>query len=179
MKKSIFSLIEYFTLLFAVFLLNSCTTALIELDAGYQTRLHYPAGSEVVIGKATVESDVVVEDTLKTPNERPMGKSYRVRDSQKSQKHTHESILDELLDAAQRSFPNEMVDIRNATIGYKYIGVGKPLQLTRWDTVARTRLEAGKKITEWRQESRVVTMPTYKFQIIYYADIVKITPLIR
>lgn len=190
MKKTLFSLMQYLTLVLVVSLLNSCGVMSLYISEEYQIKLNQPTGSEEIIGRVAVEGEVwetLVESTNYTPTNpppsTPMGSGMRVNvtmdgryymikryipelnilERQEIKRHPHEDILDELFNEAQKSFPNENIDIRNATEGYRYIGTGK------------TR----RKKEDSRGNIREVEVPIYQFRIIYYADIVKITPLVR
>jgi len=179
MKKKLFNLMKYFTLLLIAFILNSCGVITLHISEEYQTKLHPPAESEQVIGRVTLEGRVwespigEVYTPRNPPPSKPMGKpmstSIDIHGRPEFKRHLDEDILDELLDEAQNRFPNEIIDIRNATKGYRYIGMGKILRRkveSNGNGTSRTV-----RASEINRKDEMVEVPVYQFRIIFYADI--------
>ncbi|MCL2689468.1 MAG: hypothetical protein FWE57_06440 [Chitinispirillia bacterium] len=112
--------------LFAVFLLNSCAMVPIHLGAKYQRMALGPTGSERAIDRVELSGDFFQLSGSNgyppTPSPKRMGASYSVFEREASQRHRDEVILNRLLNEAQRMYPNEAIDIRNATERAKRIG---------------------------------------------------------
>jgi hypothetical protein len=101
--------------------LISCAMVDITLGARYQKMPQQLTGGERVIDQVILEGQVK-ESSNGTPSSVRIGTPYRVLESRGSERHHDEYTLDRLLNVAQKKFPNEAIDIRNATKNYRYLG---------------------------------------------------------
>lgn len=165
MKRKLLNLTIYTILLFVAVLLNSCTMVPIVLDARYQRMPSPRAEGERVIDEVVLSGKVYESNSKdgypSTPSPKRMGNTYNVFEKQGSQRHRDESILDQLLNKARQMYPNEAIDIRNATEGAERVN---------------TRTESGSFTNKDGQTTRW-TSYIAKFQTYYIAEIVIAEPI--
>ena len=165
MKRKLLNLIMCTILSSMAILLNSCAMAEITLGAKYQRMPSGQSGSERVIDKVAMNGQTTStssrEGTPSAPSPQRLGGTYKVLEKQGSQRHRHETILDQLLGQAQRNYPNEAIDIRNATMRYRHIG---------------SRTERG---SYKNREGQTIHFSTNysDFQIFYDADVIIAEPV--
>jgi hypothetical protein len=125
------------TLLIVVFLLSSCATTDIHLNEGYRSKVQKPNQPERVIDRAVLFKDE--GKLLRYPPSRfvecpqytsayspgPIGEQYMVFGENVKERHRDERILDSLFNVAKEEYPNDQVDIRNASKVYERLYFGR------------------------------------------------------
>jgi hypothetical protein len=116
MKEKSVHIISIGTLLVFI-VLGLGSTATVELGQNYDIFLQPPVGNERVIDivRHRGNTHFVCRDPNHaiTPAQR-LGASYQVRENSGTERHRHESIINQLQNEATRLYPRETVNIRNA-----------------------------------------------------------------
>ena len=106
---------------FIVLGLACATTPMVskELGENYQKMTQPPVGNERIIDGVRLNGTPTrcYDDGKETFSQQRLGATIQVAESNASERHPHELILDQLLNEAKRRYPSETVDIRNASIG--------------------------------------------------------------
>jgi hypothetical protein len=130
------------TLLIVMFLLNSCATSTILLSEEYKNKIQTLDQKERTIDIAILyqgqyglhrePANWFRDCNSVSTSPEPMGGQYTVLGENVKQRHRQEPILDSLFNIAKEKYPDDNVDIRNASSGYKYLnflGLGGGCQL--------------------------------------------------
>jgi hypothetical protein len=123
MKRRLFGLTSGIMLVFVVVLLNSCATIDINIEPEYAKMVSSSSGNERVIDQIVIEGRVW-ENEGGCPSRRfRLGEKYQLsKIFDKPERHKHEFLMDKLLDGAEALYPNDAIEIRNASVEYKQIG---------------------------------------------------------
>ncbi|MDR0518099.1 MAG: hypothetical protein LBH25_13760 [Fibromonadaceae bacterium] len=119
------------TLLIVVFLLSSCATTSITLSEEYRSKVRKENQPERIIDRVILytgkyglhrEPQNWFRDcnSVSTSPE-TMGSDYTVLGENAKERHRDERILDSLFNVVKEEYPDDEVDIRDATSQYKYI----------------------------------------------------------
>jgi hypothetical protein len=139
------------TLLIVIFLLNSCATTTILLSEGYQNKIEKSYQKERTIDKVILyqgryglhrePQNWFSDCNSVNTSTKSMGENYTVLGENVKERHREEPILDSLFKIAKEEYPNDKVDIRNASSAYKYLqflGLGGGCQKVYFADVVTT-----------------------------------------
>ena len=98
----------------------SCVTMVpIELSGDYRSMLLSPAGNERVIDRVSINRvipELADRRCFGDCRPRSVGATYQVPENRAAERHVSELVLNQAINEARRRFPNEAVNIRNASI---------------------------------------------------------------
>jgi len=138
-----------------------------ELGANYRRMIQQPVGNERAFDRVTVNGSPTrcYDDGQDSIAQQSMGATYQVAESSASERHSHEAILDQLLNEARRRYPSETIDLRSAIIGG--LRHTNPRQEQYTENVRNSN-------GTWSSVRRTTTV--YDHYIYYIADVITTEP---